>query len=215
MAFFNISLGAQLAYKIIPIKFYREWPNLNPFKILFCKVAVPLVKFAIKDLKMTKKYQNNATLLILAPYNTREEGQHRKISVNPESRNVRHTKKSNDAFVHWLIFPQFTRLIRVVCEPSPLISLLGLNKFWANSVKFWWSYHLIIVNKISKTIWSWGFDMNHSHFAYFQFAYDLSHFAYSHFAYSCFVYSQLYNVITQGMFIKLCKTAIFYKTGNL
>ena len=49
-----ISLGAQLAYKICPIKFYREWPNLNTVKISFCKVAVPLVKFASKDLKMTE-----------------------------------------------------------------------------------------------------------------------------------------------------------------
>ena len=64
--FFNISLGAQLAYKIYPIKFYREWPNLNPVKISFCKVAVPLVKFTIKDLKMTEKHQNNATLPIFS-----------------------------------------------------------------------------------------------------------------------------------------------------
>ena len=64
MAFFNISLGAQLAYKIYPIKFYREWPNLNTVKILFCKVAVPLVKFAIKDLRMTETHQNKATLPI-------------------------------------------------------------------------------------------------------------------------------------------------------
>ena len=61
-----MSLGAQLAYKIYPIKFYREWPNLNTVKILFCKVAVPLVKFAIKDLKMTEKHQNKATLPIFS-----------------------------------------------------------------------------------------------------------------------------------------------------
>ena len=61
MAFFNISLGAQLAYKIYPIKFYKEWPNLNTVNNLFCKVAVPLVKFAIKGLKMTKKHQNKTT----------------------------------------------------------------------------------------------------------------------------------------------------------
>ena len=64
--FFNISLGAQLAYKIYPIKFYREWPNHNTVKILFCKVTVPLVKFAIKDLKMTQKHQNKATLPIFS-----------------------------------------------------------------------------------------------------------------------------------------------------
>ena len=62
MAFFNISLGAQLDYKIYPIKFYREWQNLNPVKISFYKVAVPLVQFAIKGLKMTEKHQNKATL---------------------------------------------------------------------------------------------------------------------------------------------------------
>ena len=66
--FFNISLGAHFAYKIFPIKFYiyREWPNLNTVRILFCKVAVPLVKFAIKDLKMTVKHQNKATLSIFS-----------------------------------------------------------------------------------------------------------------------------------------------------
>ena len=29
-------------------------------KISLCKVALPLVKFAIKDLKMTEKHQNKA-----------------------------------------------------------------------------------------------------------------------------------------------------------
>ena len=47
-------------------KIYREWPNLNTVKILFCKVAVPLVKFAIKDLKTTEKRQNKATLPIFS-----------------------------------------------------------------------------------------------------------------------------------------------------
>ena len=104
MAFFNISLGAQLAYKIYPIKFYTEWLNLNTVKISFCKVAVPLVKFVIKCLKMTEKHQNKATLPIFSTYNTREGDKHRQISVNHENRNVRHTKKRYDAFVHWLIF---------------------------------------------------------------------------------------------------------------
>ena len=40
----------------------------------------------------------------LAPYNTREEGQHRRISANPKIRNVQHTKKRYDTFIHWLIF---------------------------------------------------------------------------------------------------------------
>ena len=61
-----MSPGAQLAYKIYPIKFYREWSNLNTVKISFCKVAVPLVVFAIKDLKMTEKHQNKATLPIFS-----------------------------------------------------------------------------------------------------------------------------------------------------
>ena len=47
--------GAQLAYKINPIEFYKEWWNRNTVKISFCKVAVPLVRFSIKDVKMTKK----------------------------------------------------------------------------------------------------------------------------------------------------------------
>ena len=48
------------------MKFYREWPNLNAVKISFCKVAMPLVKFAIKDLKMTEKRQNKATVPIFS-----------------------------------------------------------------------------------------------------------------------------------------------------
>ena len=62
----NISPRAQLAYKIYPIKFYRELINLNTVKFSFCKVAVPLVKFAIKDLKTTEKRQNTATLPIFS-----------------------------------------------------------------------------------------------------------------------------------------------------
>ena len=59
----NISPRAQLAYKIYPIKFYRELINLNTVKFSFCKVAVPLVKFAIKDLKTTEKRQKQAATL--------------------------------------------------------------------------------------------------------------------------------------------------------
>ena len=57
---------AQPTYKIYPIKFYREWPNLKAVKISFCKIAVPFVKIAIKDLKMTEKRQNKATLRIFS-----------------------------------------------------------------------------------------------------------------------------------------------------
>ena len=49
-----------------PIKFYREWLNLDTVKISFCKIAVSLVKFAIKDLKMTETHQNKATLPIFS-----------------------------------------------------------------------------------------------------------------------------------------------------
>ena len=37
------------------IKICMVWSNLNTVKILFCKVAVSLIKIAIKDIKMTKK----------------------------------------------------------------------------------------------------------------------------------------------------------------
>ena len=49
-----------LAYKVNPIKIYKEWSNLNTVKISFYKVAVPLIKFGIKDVKMTKKLQIKA-----------------------------------------------------------------------------------------------------------------------------------------------------------
>ena len=54
-----------------------------------------LVKFAIKGLKMTEKHQSKVTLPTFSTYNTREEGQHREISVDPENRNVRHTQKKS------------------------------------------------------------------------------------------------------------------------
>ena len=109
VSFFIISPRAQLTYKIYPIKLYREWPNLNTVKISFCKVAVPLVKFAIKDLKATENVKTRLPYPYLAPYNTREEGQHRRISADPKIRNVQHTKKPFDTFIHWLIFSRFTR----------------------------------------------------------------------------------------------------------
>ena len=120
--FFNISPRAQLAYKIYPIKFYREWPNLNTVKISFCKVAMPLFKFAIKDLKTTEKHQNKATLPIISTLYHKRRGQLRRISADPKNRNVKHTKKHYDDFIHWLwFFPWFIRPIRVVREPSPLV----------------------------------------------------------------------------------------------
>ena len=69
--FFQILIGAQLAYKINPIKFYKEWWNRNTVKISFRTVAVPLVRFSIKDVKMTKNVK--IRLPYLASYNTREE----------------------------------------------------------------------------------------------------------------------------------------------
>ena len=41
--FFNFLIGAQIAYKINPINFYKEWWNRNTVKILFC--IVKFVKF--------------------------------------------------------------------------------------------------------------------------------------------------------------------------
>ena len=38
-----------------PIKIFKEKSNLNTVKVSFCKVAMPLIKFAIKDVKMTEK----------------------------------------------------------------------------------------------------------------------------------------------------------------
>ena len=102
--FYNISPRAQLTYKIYPIKSYREWTNLNTVKILFCKVAVPLSNLRSKDLKTTKNVKTRLPYPYLAPYNTREEGQHRRISADPKNRNVQHTKKRYDTFIHWLWF---------------------------------------------------------------------------------------------------------------
>ena len=58
---FKFIIGSQLACKINSIKFYKEWWNRNTVKISFCKVAVPLVKLSIKDVKKTKnkKKQTN------------------------------------------------------------------------------------------------------------------------------------------------------------
>ena len=72
---------------------------------LLCKVAVSLIKFAIKDIKMTKK---NIKIWLpysyVAPYNIIEEYEHRIISAVHESRNVRHTKKCYAMFVQQLFF---------------------------------------------------------------------------------------------------------------
>ena len=63
----NFWLRAQLANKMNPIKMYKELSNLNTVKISFCKVALPLTKFANKIVKKWLPYP------YLAPYNTREE----------------------------------------------------------------------------------------------------------------------------------------------
>ena len=74
MEFFNFWLRAHLAYKMNHIKIYKKWSNLNTVKISFHKVAMPLIKFAIKDVKMTKKNVKNwLPYPYLAPYNRREE----------------------------------------------------------------------------------------------------------------------------------------------
>ena len=66
MICFYFWLRAHLAYKMNPTKINKEWSKLNTVKISFCKVAVPLIKFAIKDIKITKKRQNMAALLIFS-----------------------------------------------------------------------------------------------------------------------------------------------------
>ena len=68
--FFNFWLRAHLAYKMNHIKIYKEWSNLNTVKISFCKVDVALIKFVIKDVKITKKW---LPYQYLASYNTRKE----------------------------------------------------------------------------------------------------------------------------------------------
>ena len=57
-----------------PINIWKEWSNLNTVKISFCKVAVPFIKFAIQDVKMTKnRKQHSYPTPYLAHYFTREE----------------------------------------------------------------------------------------------------------------------------------------------
>ena len=71
---FQIYNWGTACLQINPIKFHNECWNRNTVKISFCKVALPLVKFSIKDVKMTKKRQNKwLPYPYLAPYNTREE----------------------------------------------------------------------------------------------------------------------------------------------
>ena len=45
---------------------YEELSNLNTVKISFCKAAVPLIKLAIRDIKITKKCKKMATLPIFS-----------------------------------------------------------------------------------------------------------------------------------------------------
>ena len=50
-----------------PIKICQEWllrVNLNTVKFFFCKVAVPLVTFVVKDVKITNKRQNGYPALL-------------------------------------------------------------------------------------------------------------------------------------------------------
>ena len=61
--FLNFWLWAHLAYKLKPIKIIKEQSNLNIVKISFRKVAVPLIKFTIKDVKISQKFKKMATLL--------------------------------------------------------------------------------------------------------------------------------------------------------
>ena len=132
-------LTAHLAYKIDPLKIYTEWSNLNTVKISFCKVAVPLIKFAIKDVKMSKK---RLPYPYLTPYNTREEDLRRRTSVVHESRNVRHTKSAMPPyFCNWFFvdvqgrFGRFTNL-----------SLFGRQISWTCLLIMQiWSAHGVLV----------------------------------------------------------------------
>ena len=54
----------------------------------------------------------------LAPYNTREESQHRRISADPKTRNVQHKKNAMTLLFIDFDFTRFTRPIRVVRESS-------------------------------------------------------------------------------------------------
>ena len=73
MEFFNFWLRTHLAYKMNPIKIFKDWWNLHTVKISFCKVAVPLIKFSIKDVNWPKNVKKWLPYPYLAPYNTREE----------------------------------------------------------------------------------------------------------------------------------------------
>ena len=65
--FFNFWLRAHLAYKMNPIKIHK-----GIIKSQHCQI-VPLIKFAIKDLKMAQNIKKWLPYPYLAPYNTREE----------------------------------------------------------------------------------------------------------------------------------------------
>ena len=71
----------------------------------FCFVTwlYPLSNFRSKTWKWPKNIKTRLLYPFVAPYNTKE-GHHRRISVDPENRNVRHTKKCYDTFIHWLSF---------------------------------------------------------------------------------------------------------------
>ena len=47
------------------IKVDKEWSNLNTVKISFRKVALPFIKFAIKDVTMTPKKRQKMAILPL------------------------------------------------------------------------------------------------------------------------------------------------------
>ena len=85
---------------------------------------MPNVKFAIKDVNMTKKSQKCLSYPHLASYNLQEDDLYRRISAIHESRNVRHTKKCRVTFRSAaLLFYQFTRPILQVHEPTPLVTV--------------------------------------------------------------------------------------------
>ena len=124
---FQFLLRAHLAYKRNPIKIYKEWSNLNTVKVSFCKVAVPFFKFAIKDIKMTKNHKKMATLPLFSTLLHKRRGltQENKC-CSWKWKCVAH-KKVQCHFQQLWFFCRFTKLIRQVREPTPLVIFREAN----------------------------------------------------------------------------------------
>ena len=84
-----------------PIKINKndQISTLSKFHFVSCKVAVPLIKCAIKDVRMTK---NGHSTHILHPITQEKMINTGEISAIHVSRSVWHTKKSYATFVQQL-----------------------------------------------------------------------------------------------------------------